>query len=186
MSVTTSVLSTGSGFLDRLLCVLGAVSLSQGPEFIQQYQQRLGGHVDEARRQVDQYENVARQSGITLDQFIAQTNANADGAVAKLGSVMTEATTRLHHLEASQQAIAQSSIWERPFVFLRHMDSEIAQSTWAIFKPAVPTTAEGVLYALAGMVLILAIYHGLFRLPVQAGYRAYRRRRTRTPERVVA
>lgn len=176
--------STGSGLLDRLLCVLGAVSFSQGPEFIQQYLQRLGGHVDEARRQVSQYEQVAGQSGLSLDQFIAQTNANQDAAVAKLGTVMSDANTRLQHLEATQNAIAQSSLFERPFVFLRNVDTEIAQSTWAIFKPAVPTTAEGLAYAIIGMLLLLGVYHALFRLPVQAGYRAYRRRRT--PERVIA
>ena len=89
---------------------------------------------------------------------------------------MNDATARLQNLESSQAAIAQSSIWERPFVFMSNLDSEIAQSTWSIYKPAVPTTVEGVMYALVGMAVILALYHGLFRMPVQAGYRAYRRR----------
>lgn len=178
MSLSRSVLSTGSGFLDRVLCVVGAVLFSQGPEFIQQYLQRLGGHVDEARRQVEQFRHTAEQSGVSLEQLIAQTNANSDAAVAKLGGVMSTAAERLHSLEASQAAITQASIFERPFVFLRHADLQIAQSTWNIFKPAVPTTAEGLVYALAGMLVLLLLYHVAFRIPVSAGYRRWQNKRS--------
>jgi len=62
-----SLLAGGEGLLDRLLCVVGAVLFSQLPEFIQQYLQRLGGHLDEARRQLEQFRAVAAQSDLTLD-----------------------------------------------------------------------------------------------------------------------
>lgn len=177
MALRKALLNTGDGFLDRVLCVGGALAFSQGPEFIQQYVQRLGGHVDEARRQVEQFRQAAQQSGVSLDHLIAQTNANLDPAVAKLGSVMSEANTRLESLETSQHAILQSSLWERPFVFIRNMDTEIARSTWSVFKPALPTTIEGLVYALVGLVVMLALYHALVRMPVSLGYRAWRRRR---------
>jgi hypothetical protein len=35
----------GETLLDRVLCVAGAITLSQAPEFFQQYLQRLGGHL---------------------------------------------------------------------------------------------------------------------------------------------
>lgn len=177
MSVTAYVGRTCSGFLDRLLCVLGAVVFSQGPEFIQQYLQRLGGHVDEARRQVAQFQQTAQQSGKSLEEFITQTNANSDAAVAKLGGVMAQASERLHNLENSQAAISSASVFERPFVFLKHVDNQIAQSTWSIFKPAIPATPEGVAYAVIGMLLFFLLYHLAFRLPATVGYRSWRRRR---------
>jgi len=37
----------------------GAVLLAQAPEFLQQYLQRLGGHLDEARRMVEQAPQLA-------------------------------------------------------------------------------------------------------------------------------
>jgi hypothetical protein len=50
-------------------------------------------------------------------------------------------------------------------VFLRHLDLGIARSTAAVFKPAVPTTAEGLVYALTGMLAFLGLYHlGLKRI----------------------
>lgn len=165
-------MKSGRGFLsifdsltDRILCVVGAVLLSQGPEFMQQYLQRLGGHLDEARRQLAVFQKTADQAGLTLDKFISQTAANADPAVAKLGGVMADAAERVTSLQSAHDTLLQAALWERPFVFVRHLDTGIARATAAVYQPAVPTTAEGLVYALAGMLLMLALYHfGLKRL----------------------
>ncbi len=153
------MLDAGEGLLDRALCVIGAVLFSQIPEFMQQYLQRLGGHLDEARRHLQQFQDTAAQSGLTLDRLIGQTGANADPAVARLGGVMTEAVNRVNTLEAAQAAMQHASLWSRPFVFVQHIDAAIARATWTIFKPAVPTTIEGLVYALVGMLILLAVFH---------------------------
>lgn len=151
--------------MDRVLCVVGAVAFSQAPEFMQQYLQRLGGHLDEARRTLGQYREIARQAGLTLDAYIARTNANPDAAVAKLGGVMEGAVVRVQELAAAQSALLDASMFGRPFAFLRHFDAHIGQSAWAIFKPAVPTTTEGVLYAVAGAAAALGFYYGCIHYP---------------------
>lgn len=154
-----TLLDAGGGLLDRVLCVTGALIFSQLPEFMQQYLQRLGGHLDEARRHLLEFQQAAAQSGLTLDRFINQTNANADPAVARLSGVMTEAVTRVNTLEAAQSAMQNASLWSRPFVFLQHLDAAIARATGAIFKPAMPTTVEGLVYALLGMLVLMAVFH---------------------------
>ncbi len=161
-----ALLGLSDGLIDRLLCVLGVLVFSQGPEFIQQYLQRLGGHLDEARRQLAQFRDVATQSGLTLDRLIEQTSTNADTAVAKLGGVMSASVERVAELESAQAALHNASLWSKPFVFLRHVDPSIAQATWDIYRPAVPTTPEGLIYALLGMFVFLALYHGLIRYPI--------------------
>ena len=163
-------------FFERALCVIGAVLCSQLPEFFQQYLQRLGGHLDEARRQLEQFRDTAAQGGLTLDQLIAKTNAAPEPVVANLGKVMADTELRVQVLSSSEAAIRGASVWTRPFVFLRHCDPRIAHATWAAFKPGVPTTAEGALYAGMGMLLLLALYHGGVRYPVR---RAWNRRRGR-------
>ena len=166
MRIGRALLGTGEKLFDRALCVAGAVVFSQAPEFMQQYLQRLGGHLDEARRQLAQFQTVAAQSGLSLDRFIRQTNANADQAVAKLGGVMSDALVRVEHLETAQAAIHGASPLSRPFVFLQHVDAEIARATWSIYQPAVPTTVEGLLYALLGMALFLGLYYGVIKVPL--------------------
>lgn len=164
----------GEGLVDRVLCLLGAVAFCQLPEFIQQYLQRLGGRLDEARLQVAKFEEIARQSSLTLSQFIERTSATPDAAVAKLGGLMREAVQRVESLAAAENAIRSASAWEKPFAFFAHLDRAIASATLEVYKPAVPATVEGACYALAGMVVMLGIYHGLIRRPVSAAIRARR------------
>lgn len=178
MGFPKALARTCDGFLDRVLCVAGAVLFSQAPEFMQQYLQRLGGHVDEARRQVDQFRHIAQQSNLTLDQFIEQTGRNADTAVAKLGTVMSGASARLDSLDAAQNALLHATPFTRPIVFFQHLDRDIAAGTWHAFQPAVPTTLEGLIYAFAGMFIVLGLYHALFRYPATAVYRARRKKPT--------
>ena len=180
MRLRRALLGFGDSLLDRVLCVAGTVAFSQIPEFMQQYLQRLGGHLDEARRQLAQFRHVAEQSGLTLDRLIAQTAANTDSAVAKLSIVMQDAVTRVDTLESAQNAIRDASVWTRPFVFVRHVDSDIASATWSIFKPAVPTTAEGLVYAVIGMLVLLSVYHVGVKYPIALAGRL--RRDTLRPE----
>ena len=163
----------GGNLLDRVLCVLGAAGLSQAPEFFQQYLQRLGGHLDEARRQLAGFEEVARKSGLSFRQYIDLLRSQPAAAVADTGARIAEIQGRVDALAAAETALREASLWERPFVFLRHVDWEIAGRTWEVFKPALPVTSEGLVYAAAGMVLALVVYQGC----VVAPCRAFVRRR---------
>lgn len=160
------LVKAGDTLIDRLLCVFGAVLFCQLPEFIQQYLQRLGGRLDEARRQLAQFMDIAAQSNLTLAEFITRTSHNADESVARLADVMSDTVTRVDSLAAADLAIRNASLWSKPFVFFAHLDPSIARATLSIYKPAVPTTVEGLIYAVMGMLVILGLYHGLIRYPI--------------------
>jgi hypothetical protein len=177
-----AVLVKGDGLIDRLLCVVGAVVCSQLPEFIQQYLQRLGGHLDEARRQLEQFQAVAAREGLTFQQLVANSLASGESTVARLGGVMRDTASRVDALAAADTAIRHASIFTRPLVFLRHLDFSIAHATWTIFKPAVPTTVEGMAYAACGVLLALALYHGAIKYPVRRVWRRRAERRAGGPK----
>ena len=178
MSIGKRAAASGGAIVDRVLCVAGAVVFSQAPEFMQQYLQRLGGSLDEARRIVAQYEDVARQAGQTLPDYITRINTSADQAAAPLGAVMENAVARMNDLAAASAALQDAPMFGRPFAFFAHMDASIAKNTWLAFKPAVPTTVEGLVYALAGIAVMLAVYHGCIRAPASYCWREYKRRKT--------
>ena len=165
----------GERLLDRVLCVLGAAGLSQAPEFFQQYLQRLGGHLDEARRQLAGFEEVARKSGLSFQQYIDLLRSQPADAVANTGARIAEIQTRVESLSAAEAALRGANLWERPFVFLRHADWDIAGRTWEVFKPAMPVTAEGFVYAAAGMVLALVLYQGCVATPCRAAVRRWKK-----------
>jgi hypothetical protein len=168
-----SISSAGAGLIDRVLCVVGAVLFSQIPEFLQQYLQRLGGHLDEARRQLGHFQEIASKAGLTLDELIAKSQGSPEPTVVQLGRLMHETAARVEALAVAEAGIRNASLFSRPLIFLRHLDLPIARATWTIFKPAVPTTAEGLVYAGIGVLLMLALYHGGVKYPVK---RAWRRR----------
>lgn len=155
------------GFLDRLVCVLGAVCAAQAPEFFQQYLQRLGGALGFARDQLAAFEAAAKAAGKPWAQFVADTTANADPGLAKLGTTMADTAERVHELTTAQTALLDASVWNRPWAFLRHLEVGIAHDTAAVFKPAVPTTAEGVVYAAVGIAIAFGLWHLLIRLPLR-------------------
>ena len=159
MSLGRRLLDSLDSLIDRALCVAGAVLFSQAPEFFQQYLQRLGGHLDEARHQLAQFRETAAAAGLSLDQLIAHTTASTDTAVAPLGEAIHRTATRVEVLQAAHDALLHASAWSRPFAFLSQLDGGIIRSTWSVYRPAVPTTLEGLVYALAGMLVFLAAYH---------------------------
>jgi Protein of unknown function (DUF2937) len=164
---------------DRVLCVGGAVLFSQLPEFMQQYLQRLEGHLDEARLVVSHFKDAAARSGMSIDQLVAGTVQNPDPSMGRLGGVIREAVARVGDLAAADEALRQATIWTRPFVFVAHLDREIAIATLAIYKPAVPTTIEGFLYAGIGVMVVMAFYHLAVRGPIVRRIRT--RAAVRTP-----
>jgi len=173
-----SVAEGAERVLDRVLCAAGAVAFSQSPEFMQQYLQRLEGHLDEARLALERFKDVAAQSGMTLDQLVAGAAQNPDKSMGRLGEVVRLASARVEELAGADLALRQASLWTRPFVFLRHADWGIARATLTIYRPAVPTTLEGLLYAAVGIIVVLSAYYLLVRGPV---VRALRRRSAAKP-----
>ena len=112
---------------------------AQGPAFVQAYLQRLGSHIDEARRTV-----------VTLQ------NDAVDKAVPDVGSrdqLIESFATRLADLEASRAAILDASALARPVVMAFDADREIAAATAQAFTPTMPLDAIGLIYALASLAL---------------------------------
>ena len=63
-----------------LCATTGAACLSQGPEFLQQYLQRLGGHLDEARHLLGQVPALATR---IAELQLAQDSLSSSGTYAR-------------------------------------------------------------------------------------------------------
>ena len=107
---------------------------------------------------------------VTTDVAVRDVGAAVDYIMKQRGisklSLLGRSVHRVDSLESAQSALDQASLWSRPFVFVRHLDSSIAQATWSVFKPAVPTTVEGLIYASIGMLVLMAIYHLGVKYPI--------------------
>ncbi|HPU00810.1 MAG: DUF2937 family protein [Firmicutes bacterium] len=147
-----------NGFLDRAFALAGALLLAQFPQFYSQYIQRLGGHLDEARRTVDLYSKNAALLGLTLEQYIEHHLGSKSEVFVSTGRIIVSLLERLQRLESSFAALVEAPPWMRPWVFLKEVQLPIAAQAWRDFTPGIPTTMEGFIYAAAGLLLGWSCY----------------------------
>lgn len=149
------------GLLDRVLAVGGAIIMVQFPQFFAQYLQRLGGHLDEARRVVSEYTKAAASNNMTLQNFIDVHLTSGQKIFVSSGKLMQGFVERLAHLEDASKALREATPWNRWLVFLREMDPAIARQTWGQFTPGIPTTVEAFVYAMIGVIIVWSLYQGV-------------------------
>ena len=155
------------GILDRIFSVIGAAVFSQIPEFIQQYIQRLGGHVDEAQHQVELIREAAQSSGQTLGTYIEIFITHTDPSIVHQGQLIQRTIERAEESTDALQAIKAASVFTKPFVFLAEIKYSIARAALGDFQPAIPLTLEGLIYAFIGLCFGLAFYQFVLKLPIR-------------------
>ena len=133
--------------------ILGGVVASQGPEFAQQYRQRLGGAIDELQRVVGRFDADARSTGHTRDGAIDQLRQNPDRLTSLQGDAMRANVERLDRLRHQQQAFRDAGAFSRLWLLAREGDLDLARAAYHDFEPAVPTTNEGFVAAVLGFIL---------------------------------
>jgi Protein of unknown function (DUF2937) len=143
------------------LGLLGGVVASQGPEYLQQYRQRLGGAIDELHRIVERFEADAQANGETRDTAITRLRRNADDLASRQGTAAQANVERLARLEEHRQALMQAGPFARIALMMRDGDTDVMRAAYQDFEPAVPVTQEGVLSAAAGF---LAVWGGVLLL----------------------
>lgn len=147
-----------NGLLDRLFLVIGAFLGSQIPQFMQQYTQRLAGHVEELHYLIDQLNRTASSSHKTLDQYIYKFLSNSDPDFKGQGLFMQTVVERWNHLTEALRSITESSVWTRPYAILAHWDHEIIKGTFHSFEPGLSLTLEGLYYGGLGMLMGFLFY----------------------------
>ncbi|MXQ12814.1 DUF2937 family protein [Microvirga makkahensis] len=162
------------------LGLLGGVTASQGPEYSQQYRQRLGGAIDELGRVIAQFDANAAANGESQDSAIARLRSNPDDLVSRQGIAMQGNVERLGRLQAHRQAMMQAGPFARIALMVRDGDRDVMEAAFRDFEPAVPMSEEGLLSAAIGFV---AVWGGTLLL---AGFVRSLRRRPRKPAAVRA
>ncbi len=132
--------------------LMGAVAASQVPEIMQQYQQRLGGAVQELTRVVERFDADAASEGLTREAALARYDDVEDGFIGKRGASMKVALDRFERIKAHRQALVDAAMLERPALFVKYRDPSLFAGAIDDYRPAVPTTTEGALYAFVGFV----------------------------------
>jgi hypothetical protein len=154
-----------------------AVALSQFPEYAQQYTQRLGGAVDELRVITEDFDRAAVAGGLDRVTALQRYSASNDDFLAGRGTSMTATFERYEQLSATLARIEGAGPAERFQSLPAYLDTDIGQRTLENYRPAIPVTMEGILYAGGGFILGYLILSALWRflaMPFRKRYPAYR------------
>jgi hypothetical protein len=165
--------------LRRLISVFGGVALglaaSQFPEFSQQYEQRLGGAVDELRAIVEKFDASAARAGLTRTQALETYPETGNTFLTQQGEDVSATVERYDRLEIQLMALKDANIVTRVTDFALYYDPEVGARALDSYSPAVPVTSEGFFYAAFGVL----VGYVLFAMLGWAGARTFRRRRSR-------
>ncbi|MDG1377204.1 MAG: DUF2937 family protein [Yoonia sp.] len=119
----------------------GAATLSQYPEFTQQYMQRLAGQVDALTVVVNDFEVSAMRSGLTRSQAFAQMTGTPFLADRQADMRRTFARHAVLSDNLAELRVASPIQWlSMP---QRLSDPETFANTWADFQPAAPLSVAG-------------------------------------------
>ncbi len=127
-----------------VVAAIGGAGASQWREFLQQYLQRLGGHLDEARH------NAEHLTGL---------HDLAEGDEKQIvGNMLASSEQRVDVLAGAIDSITTAEPWMQPVAFARQLDPLIARATLDMFQPAVPLDMVSLIWAGVGMLLSLMVY----------------------------
>jgi hypothetical protein len=139
---------------------------TQAPEFWQQYEQRLGGAIDELQAIVTQFDNNAAAQHLDEAQAIKRLEANSDPLAQGQGAEEQRIVDRLARLKKAQAAFHSTNVVSKWIALAENFDPTVAERAYAAYQPAVPTTSDGFISGLIGFVVGWILTH-VISLPVR-------------------
>jgi len=127
----------------------GAAGLSQFSEFSQQYIQRLAGKVEELDRFVAAFDADAAAVGVSREQALIDL-AQGGAIGAARAQTMVDTMSRQAQLSAALEDLRGAGPITRAYHAHAFADGELVRGTLADFKPALPLTFDGVVFAIVG------------------------------------
>lgn len=134
------------------------LTFSQFPEYSQQYEQRLGGAVDELAIITRTFDRAAAEANLTREQALDTYRGVGNAFLSGQGADMEANFVRYARLSSHLIALEKAGPVDKLVGFSNYYDAEIGQRAFDAYNPAVPVTAEGFVYAGAGVMVGYGVF----------------------------
>lgn len=139
--------------------LLGSAVASQAPEMMQQYEQRLGGAVEELATVVQDFDADAAGEGMTREAALKRYSESGDELLNRRKTSMESTFVRYERLTGHREALKNATVVERSTLFVKYRDEKLFEGTLEQYKPALPVTIEGGVFGFFGFVFgAMAVY----------------------------
>lgn len=137
--------------VDRVFAAGGALLFLQAPQFIQDYTKILSGHLSEINWEMELYRKLAANSGRTLQALVEKYRSLQDPDITFQGEFLSTLIEREQEFKSAFVALTHANPLTKPFLFIKHLHWDLVKETTALFRPGLPLTLEGAIWALFGL-----------------------------------
>ncbi|WOH38492.1 DUF2937 family protein [Thalassotalea fonticola] len=131
--------------LDKILFSVNVVLAMQLPGFIQQYGQRISGHLAEAQYQLQKYQYIADQhyqGDILL--LVKRYQMNSDPGINAAGDVVFDLIERISLLTHHVAHLFESDYFAKIYYFIIEIDLDIAKATLQDYQLTIPLNTAAI------------------------------------------
>ena len=169
------------GLFDRLVLIAGVLVGGCVPGFITQYQQRVGGRLDQVIQDLLPFQEIARRyHGGDMHAMVTHHLVSPDKSFQAEGRAIADMLDSFTRLQAMMDGLA-GSVWHQIGYLLGHFDREVGMSTWQNFLPSFNLDPASLMVAgafgVACWLLFIGVWVGISRLADLIVLRLFRPRR---------
>ena len=144
--------------IDRCLFTISFIIGVQLPEFIVQYTQRLSGHLDEARFQLQQFQLIAdNHFQGDLVMMVKRYQGNTEASIVETGNLIITTQERITWLEQHLTNMSQADLTRKLYAFVTEYDFAMAQATMQQFQLAIPLNYAALSTGIIIALILLAV-----------------------------
>jgi hypothetical protein len=137
------------GAIDRLALVLLILGAGLVPGYVAQYQQQIGGRLDQVRLDLAPFQRIAnRQHGGSLDALVLHHLASDDATFFAEGRALQSMLDSEQRLERTFAGL-DTTLPAQLVYLLRHPDRATARATWELYDPTLSVTPGAMVFAAA-------------------------------------
>ncbi len=153
------------GVLDRLVLIGGVLVGGCVPGYITQYQQRVGGRLDQVKTDLTPFADIARRfHGGDMNALVAHYIASPDQSFHATGQAVQGMIDSLARLQAMVNGLT-GSVWHQMGYLTQHFDREIGAATWQSYLPSFNLDPASLMVAagfgIACWLIFMALWSGI-------------------------
>jgi hypothetical protein len=128
-----------NNIIDRCFFTFSFILGVQLPALIQQYNQRLAGHLSEAKLQLSQFQSIANQhyQGDLLE-MVVKYQKNTEASIVSTGDLIQQLIARIDHLQQQTALLLDFNYLKQVSNFILYSDKQIVLATLNDFSLSIP------------------------------------------------
>lgn len=136
-----------------MLGLMGAAGFGQAPEIATQYEQRIGGALDELGTVIGQFDADVAKNDLTRDAALKTYRKSAEPFLQDRGRSMEIAIQRFEDLTRQARTFEEAGDLMKPIHLFGGVDVSLFQGVMKDYSFGLPLTLNGLVYSVFGAII---------------------------------